>query len=113
MADRRRKIRTDFRKNRTYRTRRTDWTRQFQQDGLVDSDAPTGERVSGKGELSRRRTVVGVESESIDQPGVDVHLEVDRSCLPGRVLCVMGCLASSRPTTGGVFVAPRGGFSRP
>jgi ribosome biogenesis GTPase len=101
MAKDRRKIRADFRKNRTYRTRRTDWTRQFHKHGLADNESPAVERVSGKGELSRRRTVVGVEAEGTDDPGLSVHLEVDdAACRPGRVLCVMG-LASLVEAEGG------------
>src|SRR4030042_5397370 len=91
MANRRRKIRADLRKNRTYRTRRTDWTRQFRQHGLEDSDAPAVERISGKGDLSRRRTVMGVEAEGTENPGFRVHLEVDEAARQrGGVLCVMG-----------------------
>jgi ribosome biogenesis GTPase len=94
MARDRRKIRADFRKNRTYRTRRTDWTRQFHKHGLADDEAPAVERVSGKGELSRRRTVVGMEAEGLDDRGLAVHLEVDEAaCRPGRVLCVMGLVS--------------------
>ena len=38
MAGRKRKIRAEFRKNRTTRTRRTDWTRQFGRDVSAHDD---------------------------------------------------------------------------
>ena len=58
MGRQQRKIRAEFRKNRTTRTRRTDWTQQFHREGLSEDLART-ERVSGKGELARHRTVTG------------------------------------------------------
>lgn len=85
------KIRTEFRKNRASRTRRTDWTRGFQRDRLEDEDPVAGERVSGKGDLTRRRTVVGSECSKSDEPGFGVELSVaGKECLRGRVLSVHG-----------------------
>ena len=57
-----RKIRADFRKNRNVRARRSDWTRQFDKHGFQEETPPQSERVSGKGELTRRRTVHGSET---------------------------------------------------
>jgi len=87
-----RKIRADFRKNRTYRTRRTNWTRQFQRQDPEEDDTPAVERISGKGELTRRRTVVGAAADgACEDHGQGVHLEVDETaCRPGRVLTVLG-----------------------
>ncbi len=51
------KIRADFRKNRNVRARRTDWTRQFDEHGFQEEAPPQNERVSGKGDLTRRRTI--------------------------------------------------------
>ena len=80
------KLRTEFRKNRTARARQGDLTRKFQTD---EDDAARGERLSGKGELSRKRTVRG--SQTDDDSGFNVRLEVDESaCLSGRVLAVYG-----------------------
>ena len=71
------KIRADFRKNREVRTRRSDWTRQFDQHRFEEDDLQQQERISGKGELTRKRTVRGESLDSGDEPGLDVHLEVD------------------------------------
>ena len=55
------KIRTEFRKNREVRVRKGDLTREFH-DGDRFDDARKTERVSGKGTLSRKRTIVGVDA---------------------------------------------------
>ena len=89
------KIRADFRKNREVRTRRSDWTRQFDQHQFEEHDLKQQERISGKGELTRKRTVRGESLDSGDEPGLDVHLEVDEAtCCSGKVLSVHG-LAST------------------
>jgi len=91
MPMKKKKIRAAFRKNRGVRTRRTDWTRQFDQHGSEPEDLKQHERISGKGELSRKRTVRGEEVDTGDEPGLDIQLEVDPSvCLHGRVLSVHG-----------------------
>ncbi len=88
-----RKIRADFRKNRTTRQRETDRTRRFDRDSIEDADEPRQERISGKGELTRRRTVVGTEFEQ-DTGGFAVQPDVDLSqCRQGRVLVVHGLLS--------------------
>jgi ribosome biogenesis GTPase len=53
-----RKIRVDFRPNRAKRAREKDWTRRAQELGPDEVETPISERVSAKGELSRKRTVV-------------------------------------------------------
>lgn len=74
------KQRTDFKKNHQGRVRQGDLTRDFhggKQDELAD--AASGERVSGKGDLSRKRTVA------------DELLPTDDSSLiGGRVVAVFG-----------------------
>ena len=81
-------LRADFRKNRAERAREGDWTRKFQADA-VEEDAAREERLSGKGELTRKRTVRG--SQADDEAGLGVLLDVDESaCLCGRVLAVYG-----------------------
>jgi ribosome biogenesis GTPase len=81
-------LRADFRKNRAERARQGDWTRKFQADA-VEEDAAHEERLSGKGELTRKRTVRG--SQADDEAGLGVLLDVDESaCLRGRVLAVYG-----------------------
>ncbi len=98
------KIRADFRKNRAIRARRTNWTRGFEQHGFEDEAPALGERVSGKGELSRRRTIVGDPADDHEQPGLDVQLDVDpQRCHPGRVLAVKGLISSVADEQGEVF----------
>jgi ribosome biogenesis GTPase len=77
MGKKQRKIRAAFRKNRGVRTRRTDWTRQFDRHGFEEEDTDQGERISGKGELTRKRTIRGHELDTGDEPGLVVHLDVD------------------------------------
>ena len=104
MAKKKRKIRADFRKNRGDRTRPTDWTRRFQQHGFEEEDPVQEERISGKGELTRRRTITGVEVDPSDEPGLGIHLEVDESvCLNGRVLSVHGLISAVEDEHGRVY----------
>ncbi len=95
-------IRTQFRKHHDNRARKKDFTREFNDDAEATADATQAERVSGKGKLTRKRTVMG--SEQLDEPsGFQVELEVDPDrCLPGRVIQVFG-LASVVQTTKGKF----------
>jgi ribosome biogenesis GTPase len=91
------KVRADFRKNRTPRARPTDWKRQFEEKRFDEESALQQERISGKGELTRRRTVhtaeVGPEAQG-EMP-LSVHLNVDMAaCLPGRVLSVQGATST-------------------
>jgi ribosome biogenesis GTPase len=84
-------LRADFRKNRTSRARQGDLTRKFRAEGPEGDDAARAERISGKGELTRKRTVRGVESTAVGDEGFGVRLDVDESqCLRGRVLAVHG-----------------------
>ncbi|MFW5692843.1 MAG: ribosome small subunit-dependent GTPase A [Thermoguttaceae bacterium] len=100
----RQKIRAEFRKNRAIRARRTDWTRGFEEHGFEEEAPELNERVSGKGELTRRRTVVGDAADDCDQPGLGVQPEVDpRRCRPGRVLAVKGLLSTVADEQGEVF----------
>ena len=87
---RKRTVRADFRKKQSSRTRKNDLTRQFDQDASQLENAKTDERVSGKGRLTRKRTVVGATAED-DQSGFQVDLTVDPElCQPGRVVRVHG-----------------------
>jgi ribosome biogenesis GTPase len=86
------KIRAQFRKNRVKRARQDNEisARGWDQDQLQD-DLPTGERISGKGELNRKRTVVGATSDA------DTSLVLDlgrKHVLRGRVLAVQGLLST-------------------
>ncbi len=96
MADKKkRKIRADFRKNRSQRARLDDWTRRFHAEGAESQeDVVLHERVSGKGELTRKRTVLG-SPLAVQQAGFGVLLDVDRqSVRTGRVLAVHGLVSS-------------------
>ncbi len=94
MSKNKKKVRTQFRKNRGVRARKTDWTRQFDEHGFKEEDPLLGERISGKGELARKRTIVGDEVDHGDEPGLSVRLEVDETiCRPGRVLSVHGLIS--------------------
>lgn len=86
-----RKHRVAFKKNREKHSRKNDLTREVTRERLLetgDTDAlTTGERISGKGALTRYRTVVGVESED----GEDILREIDEEkCPKGRVIAATG-----------------------
>jgi len=109
MGKKRKKIRAEFRKNREVRTRKTDWTREFDRD--APEDAPEEEdaleqheRISGKGQLSRKRTVRGEVVDTGDEPGFGVQLDVDESiCRRGRVLSVGGLTSAVEDEHGVVY----------
>lgn len=95
MAKKKGKLRTDFRKNRGSRARKKDFSRDLAgSDSPVD--APHSERVSGKGDISRKRTLAGGEVVE-DDSGTHVLPDVDRTvCRLGRVLRVQGLLSVVR-----------------
>ncbi|MFO7902689.1 MAG: ribosome small subunit-dependent GTPase A [Planctomycetota bacterium] len=104
MSKKKRKIRAQFRKKHETRKRTGDLTRQRgrdedeQQENLAQS-----ERVSGKGALTRKRTVVGTEATA-DDAGLAVDLDIDaESCLKGRVLSVHGVASMVRAPDGSVY----------
>ena len=106
MGKKSQKLRAEFRKNRSRRARGKSWTREFKNHGFEDRDLPQEERVSGKGALTRRRTVVGQEVDGKGgEPHLGVRLEVDESvCREGRVLSVHGLTCSVRDEkTGHVY----------
>ncbi len=92
MAKKASKYRADFRKSHQGRVRSGDLTREFatgDRDKLAD--AVHGERVSGKGELTRKRTVIGSQSEPDQTAGMSVNLDVSQDgLLTGRVISVHG-----------------------
>ena len=83
MGKKRQKQRTDFRKNYQGRVRKGDLTQQFR-TGDADSlaDISQGERVSGKGDLTRKRTV-----QSTERNEHDTH---SGNLIPGRVVSAHG-----------------------
>lgn len=87
------KVRVEFRKNRNNTARRNDFTRTDDVDAL-DRD----QRMSGKGDLTRRRTIVGAHRE-----GDEIVLDVDEAaCLRGRVLAAIGATQCTVQATQGV-----------
>lgn len=88
----RKKLRTEFRKGHQGRVRQGDLTRRFRSgdEGQL-ADAVRNERVSGKGELTRKRTVHGADAAPEDAAGLNVDLEHDQDSLTrGRVISVHG-----------------------
>lgn len=105
MSDERkkRKIRIELRKNRDKLARERDWTRQYLEGEVEETEGTVrAERVKAKGELSRRRTIVAeVAEEKGDLP---VLPAVDLShCLPGRVLRVQGLYSTVLTDDGRTF----------
>ena len=89
------KLRAEFRKNRGVRARISDWTQRFRDHGFTDESPLQGERISGKGDLVRHRTVCGEDKGEHVEPGFDVQLDVDESvCHRGRVLSVFGLIST-------------------
>lgn len=97
-----RKIRTEFRKNYESRTRQRDLTRASSQEDF-DDGVSSHERVTGKGKLTRKRTVIG-DLVTDEAAGFSVHLEIDESaCLRGRVLSVFGLTSLVQAENGSVY----------
>ena len=61
MAKKKQKLRANFRKNRSVRARRKDFTRDFDADHPQLEDVEQRQSVRGKGELTRKRTLAGAE----------------------------------------------------
>src|SRR5262245_57966102 len=86
---RKKKIRTDFRKEHQVRRRQKDLTRDFARDENAEDRTLKSERLTGKGELTRKRTIVGVEADAAST-GFGVLRDVAKGALRGRVLSVHG-----------------------
>jgi ribosome biogenesis GTPase len=80
------KQRATFRKSHQGRVRDADFTRDYR-DGKSDklADVKLGERVSGKGDLTRKRTIVGDTS-----PADQDSLSADQQLRRGRVISAHG-----------------------
>ncbi len=84
------KVRTEFRKRHESRTRKKDFTREFREGDQNLEDLGKSERVSGKGELTRKKTVAGSEDND-DRDGFQVDLKVDSEVTArGRVIRIHG-----------------------
>jgi len=89
----RRKFRVDLRKNRSARRRSGDLTRRVAGDLDAAADLAAGERLSGKGDLTRKRTVVVHQAGAHPDEGRIDGLAVEPASsgtLRGRVLHVQG-----------------------
>ena len=104
MASKKRKIRTEFKKNREVRVRQADLTRDYKQHGFAADESARSERVSGKGSLSRKRTIV-VDDASPDATTEDMVLrDIDPSlCRKGTVLSVGGLSNPVQLDTGEIY----------
>ncbi|HIK95863.1 MAG TPA: ribosome small subunit-dependent GTPase A [Planctomycetes bacterium] len=80
------KVRVDIRRNKQTRARDQNLTHDLMSDDVAAEDAESTERLSGKGAISRRRTVVGVETDG-DQLIRSIDAE---GCLEGRVISFIG-----------------------
>ena len=80
------KHRVDIRRNKQTRTRQQNLTQDLQSSDETVEDVSRGERVTARGDLSRRRTLVGIESH-----GDQLLRVVDESgCRSGRVSSFIG-----------------------
>ncbi len=105
MADKKKhKLRAEFRKNRSGRARSDDWTRRFHADGGDASDESVAdERISGKGDINRKRTVVGAVAADTED-GFSVVPDVDLSTVKrGRALAVQGLLSTVEADDGSIY----------
>jgi len=104
VARKKRKVRADFRKNRVVRARGNTFSQQLtDKESAGEDDAPRGERVSGKGAISRKRTLAGAEIVESDS-GTIVLPEIDvTKCRLGRVLRGQGLHNMVQADDGTVF----------
>lgn len=80
-----RKVRVDIRRNKQTRARRQNLTHDMLTDTESAADAESTERLSGKGSLTRRRTIVTGEDGELRAREIDFS-----GCLSGRVLSFVG-----------------------
>ncbi len=103
MSRKKRKVRADFRKNREVRARDKQGIHRLVDDTSSLADAPQGERVSGKGDISRKRTLAGGEIVE-DESGTWVLPDFDReTCRLGRVLRGQGLHSIVRDEQGTLY----------
>ncbi len=103
MSKKKGKVRAEFKKRHQSRRRQSDFTRKFQQDSLEEGAFSARERVSGKGELTRHRTIAGQHTAA---SGGGLHFEIDvddPNALTGRVLRVHGLECVVRTEQGDDF----------
>ena len=97
------KLKVAFRKNREVRTREQDLTRRYATDALDEDQQLRSESIGGKGELGKKRTVVGELIES-DAGEFTVLPDVNEAiCLAGRVLSVRGLISEVQTDDGQIY----------
>ncbi len=99
-AKRQPKIRVQLRKNRGSSTRQNDFTRAHHAGDAPEDTLAASERVSHKGGLTRKRTIIGDQTDGQVVRAVDLAI-----CKPGRVLRAIGatqCLVQDDATGVGV-----------
>ena len=102
------KVRAEFRKRYESRNRENDLTRRFQDSADQLDEIVQSERVSGKGKLTRKRTIRGTSADNEDS-GFQVELSVDSSnSLSGRVMRVHGLNSIVRTEKGEFVCSIRG-----
>lgn len=98
------KIRAEFRKNRGSRARETDWTRRYGAQPSAGDEDVRSERVSGRGDLTRKRTILldedGAGDSTVARPKLDVDLTRSRA---GRVLSVQGLTSTVQAEDGSIY----------
>jgi len=87
MARKKHKLRADFRKNRNVRTRKKDLTQKYGSDDESVDDLHKRQSVSGKGDLTRKRTLAGAEIVE-DDSGEVVLPAIDERSRCFTVLCL-------------------------
>lgn len=96
-----RKVRVEFRKNRSGRTREQNLTHKALDDLDAATDRLRGERLSGKGAITRRRTVIADGDDAAGDP----QLAVDpAACVRGRVLRAIGANHCAIQTVDGKLI---------
>jgi len=103
------KVRVDLRRNRQSRARSQNLTHQMLDNEDTAADTPQSERVTARGDLFRRRTMVGVRAE-----GDQLLRVVDEStCRRGRVVSFIGLTIQVRcDSTGEEFACSVRGILR-
>ncbi len=81
------KIRVDLRKNRQVKTRQQNLTHDLMNDQESAADVEVSERVNARDDISRRRTIVGIEAAGEQLLRV---VDDEHNCLRGRVTSFIG-----------------------
>jgi ribosome biogenesis GTPase len=101
MAKKKQKLRAEFRKKHDLRAKKRDLTRQFTAADGPELDEALSERISGKGDLTRRRTVIGQSAEE-GADALAVRLEVEEG-RQGRVLSIHGLASQVQDAEGRIY----------